>query len=190
MKEKLLQFAQTFVRLGEEERIAFEECMQIRAFKKKEHFLVAGEVCKQIGFVVTGFMRLYYLADGADVTKSFNFENTFCGSYASFITGQHARFNVVAMEPSVLLTFNQKDLFALYDRYPNIQKLGRMSIESRFIKIEQREASLLLDTPEQRYLDVLKNEPHLLQRVPLKFLASYLGVTAETLSRIRSRLRR
>lgn len=190
MKEKFKQFVEKMVTLTEEEWNAFEPCLQTRTLKKGDHFLLQGEVCRHIGFVASGFMRLYYLSNGQDITKSINFENTFCGSYASFISGEEARFNVVAMEPSTLVSFHRNDLFALYDRYPNWQKMGRMSIERTFVNIERREASLLLDSPEQRYLHILEQDPILLQRVPLKHLASYLGITPETLSRVRNKIKR
>lgn len=130
-------------------------------------------------------MRLYYLIGDEEITKDFNFEGEFCGSYASFISVQPSYFNVMAMEPVSLYTFNRPNLLKVYDTYPTMQKLGRLSMERMFLRKEMREASFLIDSPEQRYEKIVAESPHMLQRVPLKYLASYLGMTPETLSRIR-----
>jgi CRP-like cAMP-binding protein len=156
-----------------------------KALKKKEHFLREGEVCRQLGFITKGYVRLYFLTDGEEVTKDFNFENSFCGSYASFRLQQPSRFNIVAMEDLSLYALGHDDLFRLYDEYPIVQKLGRLAMENMFIRKEMREASFLLDSAEQRYNDLLLQHPGITQRIPLKYLASYLGITAETLSRLR-----
>ena len=99
---------------------------------------------------------------------------------------QPSRFNVVAMKDVELYTIGRDDLYRLFDQYPSLQKLGRILMEMMFIRKELREASFLLDTAEQRYADLLAQNDQIVQRVPLKYLASYLGMTAETLSRIRS----
>jgi CRP-like cAMP-binding protein len=90
------------------------------------------------------------------------------------------------MEDVKLYTIGREDLFRLFDKYPTLQKLGRLSMEYMFIRKETREASFLLDTAEQRYEELMRQYPGITQRVPLKYLASYLGITAETLSRIRA----
>jgi hypothetical protein len=90
------------------------------------------------------------------------------------------------MEDTALYTIARKDLFSLYDNYPSMQKLGRLSMEHMFIRKEMREASFLLDSAELRYRKLLAQYPQIQQRVPLKYLASYLGIKAETLSRIRA----
>jgi CRP-like cAMP-binding protein len=92
----------------------------------------------------------------------------------------------VAMEKVKLYTIGRDDLYHLIDKYRSLQKLGRLSMEYMFIRKEMREASFLLDSADQRYNDLLLQYPGIQQRVPLKYLASYLGITAETLSRIRA----
>lgn len=164
-----------------------EKSVIVKELKRNEHFLRQGEVCKYLGFIVKGYVRLYFLADGEEITKDFNFENSFCGSYASFSLQQPSRFNVLAMEKVSLYAIGREALFNFYNKYPNGQKFGRLSMENMFIRKENREASFLLDPAEQRYKDLLIQYPRIEQRVPLKYLASYLGITAETLSRIRAK---
>src|SRR5690606_14456857 len=132
---------------------------------------------------------LYYQVGSEEVTKDFSFENSFCGSYASFITGQPSKFNVKAMENMMLYTIDRKSLVQLTEDLPCWQKFNLISVENLFIRKENREACFLLETPDERYEKLAEENKEMLQRVPLKYLASYLGVSAETLSRIRARQR-
>lgn len=186
MGGELRAYFEQQVRLENEAWDDLQKIISLKHLKRKEHFLRQGEVCKHLGFIVKGYVRLYFLKEGEEITKDFNFENSFCGSYASFSLRQPSRFNVVAMENVKLYAIGREDLFRLFDKYSSLQKLGRLSMEHMFIRKEMREASFLLDTAEQRYQDLLYQHPQIQQRVPLKYLASYLGMSAETLSRIRA----
>jgi len=158
-----------------------------KTLRKKEFFLRQGEVCKYIGFVQKGYTRLFYNLAQEEVTKDFNTEGSFCGSYASFITNTPARFNVVAMEPLELLLISKENLLNLTEQYMPWQKFLRIAMEGMFIAKENRETLFLTATPEERYLELLQRRPDWVKRIPLKYLASYLGMAPETLSRIRAR---
>jgi CRP-like cAMP-binding protein len=186
MVHPLRAFIEKVVRIDEKDWEDFQQCLSYQTMKKKEHFLREGQICRQIGFIVKGYVRLYYLLNGEEITKDFNFENFFCGSWASFSMQQPSRFNIIAMEDMELYTFGRDDLYRLLDEHPSLQKLGRIWMENMFIRKELREASFLLDTAEKRYTDLLEQNEEMVQRVPLKYLASYMGMTAETLSRIRA----
>ncbi len=160
-------------------------CFRPKILKRRTIIQKQDEVCRHLGFIVKGYVRLYFLKDGEEITKDFNFENSFCGSYASLSLQVPSRFNIVAMEELHVLFISRDDLFRMYLKHPAIERLGRMSIETMFIKKELRESSFLLDTAEQRYKDMLQQYPGIELRVPLKYLASYLGITPETLSRLR-----
>ncbi|RYY93686.1 MAG: Crp/Fnr family transcriptional regulator [Chitinophagaceae bacterium] len=169
---------------------AMQEAAEPRHLKRREFFLRQDQVCRHVGFIASGYVRLFYLKDGLEITKDFNFEQSFCGSYASFSLQQPSRFNVVAMEDTELYAVGRSDLYRLFDTYPSLQKMGRLNMEHMFIRKELRESAFLLDGAERRYLDLLEQHPQVLQRVPLKYIASYLGLTAETVSRIRRSLQR
>ncbi|HEX6226190.1 MAG TPA: Crp/Fnr family transcriptional regulator [Chryseolinea sp.] len=186
MGEELRWFFEKQVPLDDDAWNDLQKIIEPRKLDKKEHFLRQGEICRQLGFITRGYVRLYFLKDGDEITKDFNFENSFCGSYASFSLLQPSRFNIIAMEKVWFYSIGREDLFRLFDKYPSLQKLGRLSMENMFIRKEMREASFLLDSAEQRYQNLLQQYPRITQRVPLKYLASYLGITAETLSRIRA----
>lgn len=185
MGEEFKRFIDSRVTLDPGAWEELREALSYKELPRGSHFQNQGETCKQIGFIIQGYVRLYFILDGEEITKDFNFENSFTGSYASFSLQQPARFNVIAMEPVKLYCFGRDSLYRLFDKYPSMQKLGRLNMEHMFISKELRESSFLLDTAEQRYRNLLEQKPQIEQRVPLKYIASYLGITPETLSRIR-----
>jgi CRP-like cAMP-binding protein len=187
MGEELRRYLELVVPHEEEAWQAMRSILKAKHLGRHEHFLVQGGICRHLGFITEGYVRLYYLVGDEEITKDFNFENEFCGSYASFISEQPARFNVMAMEPVRLYPIPRNILLMLYETYSCWQKLGRINMERMFVKKEQREASFLLDSPEKRYEKLVKESPKWIQRIPLKYLASYLGMAPETLSRIRKK---
>lgn len=171
----------------EDEWTVFREAFRERRVERNEVYLHAGDTAQRVGFVAQGLFRMVYHVDGEERTKDFQHEGQFTGSLASLLIGTPARFSVVAMEPSLLLEIRREQLFDLSDRFPVWDRMRRNYAEQLFLYKEAREASLLLDSHEERYLQFLRERPDLLQRVPLKHIASYLGMTPEALSRIRRR---
>lgn len=185
MGEEFREHISKLVTLDDEAWNAFKQNLHFKSFKRKELLLRESEVCRQIFFIVKGYVRLYYLLDGVEITKDFNFESDICGSYVSFKMQLPSRFSIVAMEDLDVYLIDRKNLFELFDKYPALQKFARLSIEKMFIRKEMRESSFLIDDAETRYHNLYSERLQIMQRVPLKYIASYLGVTAETVSRIR-----
>ncbi|MBW8324184.1 MAG: Crp/Fnr family transcriptional regulator [Prolixibacteraceae bacterium] len=181
-------FCSTKVTFNEVEWAAMEKCISVKTLKKNQHFLRSGDVCMKMGFITQGSTRLYFLIDGVEVTKDFCFENNFTGSIASFQTRKPALFNVVAMEDTELITLEYTVLEGLLAQHHCWSNLIRIVLGHFAIRKENRETSFLLDTAEQRYLDLVNNNPGILQRVSLKYIASFLGLTPETVSRIRNKM--
>lgn len=188
MGEEFKQHISKLVTLDDQAWKAFKQNLHFKSFKRKELLLREGEICRQIFFIVKGYVRLYYLVDGVETTKDFNFESDLCGSYVSFKMQLPSRFSIVAMEALDVYLIDLENLFELFDKYPALQKFARLSFEKMFIRKEMREASFLIDDAETRFNNLYLERPQVIQRVPLKYIASYLGVTAETVSRIRRKI--
>ena len=155
---------------------------------KGDYFLEEGKICRQIAFIQQGLFRTYYLRDGEEITTCFCKENTLTCSYKSLITQQASDLSIQAIEDCALIVFQYSDLQHLYNKDLFWQQVGRLAAESEFMVMEQY-TRFINDLPAQdRYQQILQTDPELLQRVPLVYLASYLQIKPETLSRIRKKL--
>ncbi|MBC8042494.1 MAG: Crp/Fnr family transcriptional regulator [Rhizobacter sp.] len=154
----------------------------------KESVLNRGEVCRSVAFIKSGLLRYYYLVGGEEITGNFFFENAFAADIESFSLQKPAIQTIDAVENCELLCLGYEDLQRLYGEIPVLERCFRLFFERLIVFAQQRTASFLFDTPEQRYLNLIKQRPKVLQRVPQYMIASYLGITPESLSRVRHRL--
>jgi CRP-like cAMP-binding protein len=141
-------------------------------------------VAKNIYWVEQGAIRSYYLKNGNEITTWFTFENEFITSFYSFISNAPSHETIELLEDSILYGLTFQDLNALTEAFPPINQLYRRVLEINFIKQEKKLAERF-DTATEKYEDLIVNYPQILQRVPLGHIASYLGITQSTLSRIR-----
>jgi CRP-like cAMP-binding protein len=188
MFERIRQFVYRLVQPTEPEWQAFVSLLRPVSLERKELYLREGDVCRKVGFINQGCARMYLLVEGREICKDFLFENAFIGSMASFIGQKPAYFSVEALEEMQLLELRYHDVMALYEQYAVWQKFGRIIAENLFVRKENREISFLKDNPEERYRKLLAEYPMFVQRVPLQYIASYLGIQPETLSRIRRKV--
>lgn len=135
-----------------------------------------------------GALRGFYNLDGKEITHWFGFENDFVTSFHSFITTEPAVENIQLLEGSILWAISKETLTGLFNRYNEIDRLVRIVYEKYYIRLEERFVNAQFKTAGERYENLLQQTPHILERVPLGHIASYLGISQETLSRIRSRL--
>lgn len=185
----LRQAISAFVKLSDEEWMMLQPHIRDKLLKKFELFAVEGKVAKEIGFVLQGNMRHYYLKDGEEKTTYFYFENHFVGAYISCITNQPSQLNIQALSDCRLLVFPYQILQNLYNTSHTWERFGRLLAEYLAIGLEERMAGLLMLNPEERYKQLLgSNKQKILQRIPQHYVANYLGITPVSLSRIRNRL--
>lgn len=151
------------------------------------YYVEFDEVCNKVSFVTDGFFRFFHYNDGNEVTRDFVFKNNFITSYRSFITGEPSGVYVQALENSTLITFLKKDLNLLYSHFPQVERLSRIIAEHQFVAMENYYLSFLNDSAETRYHNLLAKNPILVQKIPLKYLASFLGITPQHLSRLRKK---
>jgi len=148
----------------------------------------AGEVANTIYFINTGALRLWYNDDGRDISVQFFFENQMVAAYQSLITQQPSSLSLVTFAPSELMTLAADDLLQLRQRYPQLDQVIMSQLSTRFIDYMAYFLVRIKDSPEQRVQSILTNEPELFERVPKQDIASYLGITPVSLSRILKRL--
>ncbi len=166
----------------------FYSKLQKREFAKKELILKKGKTENYLSFIEQGIVRSYISKEENDITFDFSFENQFFSSYKSFIRQTPSEYNIQALTDSVILSISFKDLQTVYRKAPKGNMFGRFAAENLYIQKFDREISLLSKTAEERYLDLFTKQPHLIKQIPLKYIASYIGVTPQALSRIRKRI--
>ncbi|MBN1119934.1 MAG: Crp/Fnr family transcriptional regulator [Anaerolineae bacterium] len=158
--------------------------------KKDGYFLRAGEVPGRIGFLKAGLMRLFYIdLNGVEVNKHFCIENTVASSYSAFLQQAESKFFIQALEDTELRTIDYETYRALLNGHICWQIVAKKLAEMIFIMKEKREAELLLCDAQERYQQFLTDYPGLERRIAQYHIASYLGITPESLSRIRASLR-
>ncbi|HUW07647.1 MAG TPA: Crp/Fnr family transcriptional regulator [Williamwhitmania sp.] len=190
LSQLLLNFLLQLVPSPDEGIEALLESMEHRKLVHKEHLVMAGEVAQSIVFCANGYFRFYhYLPNGTEVTSDFYFAPNVATSYTSFITRKPSAVYVQAMEDMEVLTIGHEQLMELYHRYPSVERIGRLMAEQVAITSEKHLFSLLNYNAEERYAALMQEHPEFIQQIPLHYIASYLGVTPETLSRIRQRIR-
>ncbi|MEO0686303.1 MAG: Crp/Fnr family transcriptional regulator [Cyanobacteria bacterium J06649_11] len=190
-KEKMEAFDRYLSKFPQYTPKVFEEILPFLSVKEIEegaYFLKNGRICKQIGFVESGLLRLYYLNDGKEITNCFCKAHTITTSYSSLITQTESDIGIQAIEASKLIVFSYSALQKLYERNPFWQQVGRLAVEGEYITAEGHNRFLRDLSATERYKQILAEDPELLQRVPLNYLATYLQVAPETLSRIRQKI--
>ncbi|SIT90527.1 Crp/Fnr family transcriptional regulator [Pontibacter indicus] len=155
----------------------------------KNAFLVReGTVCNKLYFLERGCLRGYYNLDGKEVTYWFGFEHNFITSFYSFISRKPGIENIQVLEDSTLWGISSEALHQLFDAHHDLERLVRIINEQYYIRLEERLMAMQFKTARERYEQLLGTSPHILQRIPLGQIASYLGISQETLSRIRSQV--
>lgn len=157
---------------------------EVMEFPARYKLIKTGFVAKKIFFVEKGAIRSYYLKDGNEIATWFTFENEFITSFYSFISNEPCHETIELLEDSILHALTFDDLNALTIQYPEINHLYRKVLELNFIK-QERKLNERFDSAKDKYENLISNYPEILKRVPLGYIASYLGITQSTLSRIR-----
>lgn len=148
-----------------------------------------GQVEGYLYFVNKGTLRIFYLHnDGTEICVGFAYPNTLLCSYPSFISQVPAQYYIQSITPSQLIGIKRSHFYQLMERFPSMEKRWRMLTEAALLGKIEREVEMLTFTPAERYRRLLDRSPHVFQLIPQKYLASYLGMQAETFSRIKSRI--
>ena len=188
MFETFYKFTDTIVRFTPKEKQVLETAFTFRQVPKKFKLAEEGKIAKELFFILKGLVRLYYTKDGEEITGFIFKENLFASSYDSFLRQVPSIQTLEALEDCDLLVITKRGLEKLYEELPKMHLLARKVAEQRFINAQMILSSFILDSPEERYLKFEEQHGDLLLRVPHHIIASYLGITPVSFSRIRKRI--
>jgi CRP-like cAMP-binding protein len=185
--ETLFKHIQKYTAISADAQAALQPCFEQVVLSKGANLLTEGKVCRNLYFVESGALRGYYTLDGKEITHWFGFETDFVTSLHSFITAAPAIENIQLLEGSILWSISKESLMALLNRYHELERLVRIVYEKYYIQLEERLVNAQFKTAAERYESLLRQSPHIIERVSLGHIASYLGISQETLSRVRNR---
>jgi CRP-like cAMP-binding protein len=184
--KQLFDYLNRFHPLTNDDEDAIAEISKIVHIQKSRDLQPIGHTCKTIYFMNKGVARIYYYKDGIDITDSFALENNIIARVESLFTGKPSRKGIQALEDSEIVAIDANKLFTLYDSHPQLERLFRKVFEASHVDTVNRIENIQFHTAEERYNGLLQDAPDIIQRIPLKYIASYLGITQVSLSRIRS----
>ncbi|WP_010136541.1 Crp/Fnr family transcriptional regulator [Ochrovirga pacifica] len=188
MKVALRQFIEGFQFLTPSEVDIIVEHTVLRSSKKGEYLLKEGQVSKECFAVVKGCVREFVIKDGVEKTISFFIEGDPVNAFSSEVTGCPSKSYFECLEDCIVTVGNDSLIEEMIERVPRLEKLIRREVEKEAGKVQDRMAEFMISTPEERFVTLINNQPNLIHRVPQVLIASYIGVTPESYSRIKKRV--
>jgi CRP-like cAMP-binding protein len=184
----LIQTIRKYIPFSSADEAVARRLFHQKVYKKGDHLLAEGEICRHVIFVESGLVRYYFNNDGEEQTSYFNKEGEFVCFYPSFLPQIRSIVNIQALEDCAVWMISFDGMQQFYKDVEYGERFGRLAIETVFVSAIAQIASVYTDTPEMRYQNFLLNYPDIVQRVPQYYIASYVGVKPQSLSRIRKRL--
>jgi CRP-like cAMP-binding protein len=184
----LLDNIRKYIPLSESDEEVIARLFHRKSFRKSEHLLEAGNICRYVTFIETGLVRYYINLDGEEKTNYFNKAGEFVCNYMSFLPQAPSWINIQALADTTVWVINHHDLQQFYKEVTHGERFGRLGIEEVFVQAIEQIGSLYTDTPDVRYTKFVATFPDLVQRIPQYYIASYVGVKPQSLSRIRRRI--
>jgi signal-transduction protein with cAMP-binding, CBS, and nucleotidyltransferase domain len=188
MFEKLKAYCKTFIPLTDEELGLIEKYFETSKIKKKDFLLRDGKVCNFLGFIAEGTIRHFHIKEGIEKTCDISFENSWVTDFQSFTHDTSCRMNLQAMDGTTVFLIKKENLYKLYNECHKYETFGRLMAEQVAQRATEIAMSLSSEKPEERFQNLLRKQPDLFQRVPQKYIANFLGISPESLSRIQKRI--
>lgn len=182
---KVKEYLNSIVNLNDAEWEQFSSKLESREYAKKSIVLKVGKVEHYIYFIERGIIRYFVPQETNDLTFGFSFENDIGSAYDSFINQEPSIYQIETLTETEVWRISYPDLMDFYKTTHSGNQIGRVIGEELYTKAIKRELSLLSETAEQRYENLFHDRPELIQQIPLKYIASYIGITPQALSRIR-----
>ncbi|HEV8511865.1 MAG TPA: Crp/Fnr family transcriptional regulator [Cyclobacteriaceae bacterium] len=189
MYERLHESIKAKVTLTPEEKETIKHYFIPKKLRKRQYLLNAGDVCQYLAFVEKGLLRLFSTDDKShEHVIQFAMEGWWASDMSSFLSGDDAQYNIEALEDSELLLLTNTTLEELMEKVPRMERYFRLLMQNNIVALRRRVTSTQSDSAEEKYKKLMKAYPDLINRSPQHDLASYLGITPETLSRIRKQI--
>lgn len=182
---ELFKYLESFLPLSVKSKNAIEKICSPVSIGRNDELQPIGHTCRTIYFIKKGIARIFYYRDGIDITEYFAFENNIIARAESLFTGKPSQKAIQVLEDSEIIAIDATSLFKLYDAHPQIERLFRLIFEAAYVDTIHRIEGIQFHSAKERYLSLL-TETNLINRIPLKHIASYLGITQVSLSRIRA----
>ncbi|RMB59442.1 Crp/Fnr family transcriptional regulator [Dokdonia sinensis] len=188
--DQIKAYLDSIAEISDSDWTFFTSRLKRRHIPKKCIFLKLGEIEHHISFIEYGVVRLFIPKDDSEkeITFGFSFKDQFISAYDSFLTQNPSAYQLQALTDTSILSITYEDLQDVYKTTQIGNLIGRLTAERLFLLKSKREQDLLNLTAEQLYIKIFKERPELLEVIPLKYISSYIGVTAQALSRIRKRV--
>jgi len=189
MYELFFQNFNKKVALTQEEETFIKTYLTPKKLRKKQYLLQEGDVCKSIAFIEKGALKAYSIDDtGNEHIIQFGIEGWIISDLYSFLTGEPATYNIDAIEDVELVLINKSAHEELLQKLPKYETFTRLNITGAYLAMQKRLTSIISSPLEERYANFTATYPEIVQRVPQHMIAAYMGLTPETLSRIRRRI--
>lgn len=185
--EELIKFLDSIIPLDEEEKELMRNLLRVRHFRKREIIQREGDIAKKFYFNAKGFVRLFYLAKGEEKTAFFYPKNNFVSDFESYVHETPTKVNFQAMEDTILVEITKDIANQWLKASQKMEALAIDLMEMEMILHQKLIRSILTETPEERYFKLMDESPEIIEKVPSRHIASYLGVAPESLSRIKKR---
>jgi len=187
MTENLLTYCSKYIELSDLDKKQIVSKFKPVQLKRKDYLLTEGKVCDFVAFLNAGIIRHFHIKDGNELTCDITLPNNCITDFKSLTQNIPSNYNFQILKDSDLLVIKKNDLFQLYAENKNIESFGRIMAEQVAQRTIEIAMSLASDKPEERVEKLVNNRPDLFQEVPQRYLANLLGISPESLSRIRAR---
>jgi CRP-like cAMP-binding protein len=185
-KKTIIEHFSKFIKISHELEAELMNRVTEVHFKKGELVIDANKICKKSYFIKRGLLRIYFVKDGKEVCEHFSSENEWANSPRSWRSGKTDIYYVDALEDTTAYCIHADDMVYLFDNFPEMDRYGRLSMATLLNQLMERIVSFRFTSAKEKYIHFQQTYPAIHHRIPLGMVASYLGVTQETLSRLRA----
>lgn len=188
MFEPLKNYCKNTIPFSDAELDLIDKYFEEKSLRKKEFLLQDNSVCRFIAFIAKGSVRHFHIKEGTEKTCDLSFESSWITDFRSFNDETPGKMNLQAMEETTVLLINKSNLHRMYGECSKYETFGRLMAERVAQRATEIAMSLSSEKPEERFHNLIETQPELFQKVPQKYIANYLGISPESLSRIRKRM--